>query len=463
MLPFENASGDPANDYLSDGITETIINTLSKLPKMRVVPRGIAFRYRGKDVDIVRVATELDVRGVVAGRVLQHKDTLIVKAELTDVVRQNQVWGDQYNRKMADLLEVQTEIASEIAQHLQQKLGTGSSKRTTAAAPARPKVDPEAYRLYLQGVHHAYQWNEDRLRQAIEIFQKAITIDPSYAPSYSGLAYTLAMVGFYGFIPPKQAWAQAKAAAHKALQLDPSLADAYVALGWVYLYAEYKIDEAHRSLLKALELKPDLAIAHHGLALNLVVQRKFPEALAAVLKAVELDPLTALFQAHNGWILHCMGRDTEAFHVLQNAIELHPDDYYILRIMIYVCKGAGKPELTIPIGEKAAAMTRNQKVALGLRAFAYAQAGEFEKAKAFLAELDALSGADTASGFYRALANMLLGNYEQAMQWLDVTFSDNLGISIIINPEPVFEPLRSDPRFQAMLRKMGLDPAAAPS
>jgi non-specific serine/threonine protein kinase len=460
VLPFENASGDPANDYLSDGITETIINTLSKLPKMRVVPRGIAFRYRGKDVDIVKVATELDVRGVVAGRVLQHKDTLIVKAELTDVVRQNQVWGDQYNRKMADLLEVQTEIASEIAQHLQQKLGTGSSKRTAVAAPPRPKVDPEAYRLYLQGVHHAYQWNEDRLRQAIEIFQKAITIDPSYAPSYSGLAYTLAMVGFYGFIPPKQAWAQAKAAAHKALQLDPSLADAYVALGWVYLYAEYKIDEAYRSLVKALELKPDLAIAHHGLALNHVVQRKFPEALAAILKAVELDPLTALFQAHHGWILHCMGRDPEAFQVLQNAIELHPDDYYILRIMIYVCKGAGKPELTIPIGEKAAAMTRNQKVALGLRAFAYAQAGEFEKAKGFLAELDALSGADTASGFYRALANMLLGNYEQAMQWLDVTFSDNLGISIIINPEPVFEPLRSDPRFQAMLRKMGLDPDA---
>ena len=461
VLPFANASGDPANDYLSEGITETIINTLSKVPKMRVVPRGIAFRYKGKDVDIVQAATELNVRGVVAGRVLQHKDTLIVKAELTDVVRQNQIWGDQYNRKMADLLDVQTEIASEIAGHLQQKLGSSGGKRSTpAAAPPRPKVDPEAYRLYLQGCHNAYQWNEDRLRQAIEIFQKAITVDPSYAPSYSGLAYTLAMVGFYGFIPPKQAWAQAKAAAHKALQLDASLADAYVALGWVYLYAEYKVDEAHRSLLKALELKPDLAIAHHGLALNRVVQRKFPEALAAVLKAVELDPLTALFQAHHGWILHCMGRDAEAFQVLQNAIELHPDDYYILRIMIYVCKGAGKPELTIPIGEKAAAMTRNQKVAVGLRAFAYAQAGELEKAKAFLTELDALPGADTASGFYRALANMLLGNYEQAMQWLDVTFSDNLGISIIINPEPIFEALRRDPRFQAMIQKMGLDPGA---
>ena len=464
VLPFENASGDPANDYLSEGITETIINTLSKVPKIRVVPRGIAFRYKGKDIDVVQVARELNVRGVVAGRVLQHKDTLIVKAELTDVLRQNQVWGDQYNRKMTDLLEVQAEIASEIAGHLQQKLGSSTGKRTAAPqAQAQPKVDPEAYRLYLQGCHHAYHWNEDRLRQAIEIFQKAIAIDSSYAPSYSGLSYTLAMVGFYGFIPPKQAWAQSKAAARKALQLDPSLADAYVALGWVYLYAEYKIDEAYRSFLKAIELKPDLAIAHHGLALNHVVQRKYPEALAAILKAVEMDPLTALFQAHEGWILHCMGRDAEAFKVLQNAIELHPDDYYILRILIYVCKGAGKPEMTIPVGEKAAAMTRNKNVALGILAFSHAQAGNFEKAKKFLAELEAQTAPDIASGFYRSLANMLLGNYEQAIQWLETSFSDNLGISIIINPEPTFDPLRSDPRFQAMIGRMGLDPGAPPS
>jgi non-specific serine/threonine protein kinase len=456
VLPFENASGDPANDYLSEGITETIINTLSKVPKIRVVPRGIAFRYKGKDVDIVQAAAELNVRAVVAGRVLQHKDTLVVKAELTDVVRQNQVWGDQYNRKMADLLEVQTEIASEIAGHLQQKLGAGSGKR----AAQQPKVNPEAYRLYLQGCHYAYQWKEQSLRQAIEIFQKAIAIDTAYAPSYSGLAYTLAMVGFYGFISAKQAYSQAKAAANKALQLDPSLAEAYVALGWVYLYAEHNTSEAYRNFAKALELKPDLAIAHHGLALHFAVHRKTQPAYAAILKAVELDPLTALFQAHQGWILHCMGRDAEALHVLQNAMELHPDDYYVLRIMIYVCPGAGKPELAVVAGEKAAAMTRDRKQSCAISAFAHAHAGELEKAKELLSELDVLGPADTGSGFYRALANIVLGNFDQALQWLEAIFNDNLGISVIINPEPVFDPLRGDPRFQALIRSMGLDPGA---
>ena len=173
VLPFENASGDPANDYLSEGITETIINSLSKLPKIRVVPRGVVFRYKGKNVDVVTAANELNVRGVVTGRVLQHKDTLIVKAELVDVVRQDQVWGDQYNRKMADLLEVQTEIAGEIAKHLQLKLG-GDSGKSTKRAARKVTVNPDAYRFYLQGVHQAYQWREESLRQSIEFFQKEI-------------------------------------------------------------------------------------------------------------------------------------------------------------------------------------------------------------------------------------------------------------------------------------------------
>lgn len=176
VLPFENASGDPSNDYLSEGITETIINHLSCLPKVRVVPRGIVFRHKGNGIDPFTAVSELSVRAVVSGQVLQHQDTLIVKAEMVDVVRQNQLWGDSFNRKMADLFEVQEEIAGEIARHLQEKLET---KTAVSAAPS----SPEAYRFYLKAIHQASTWSEEGLRNSLEFFKQAIAIDPCYAPT----------------------------------------------------------------------------------------------------------------------------------------------------------------------------------------------------------------------------------------------------------------------------------------
>jgi non-specific serine/threonine protein kinase len=454
VLPFENSSGEPANDYLSDGITETIINSLSRLPKVRVVPRGIAFRYKGKGADPFAAAGELNVRAVVTGRVLQHKDTLVVKAELVDVVRQDQLWGDQYHRKMADLLEVQEEIAGEIAQHLQQKLGGDSGKRP--AQRAKAKVDAEAYRLYLLGIHHAYQYREESLRASIDYFQQAIAVDSSYAPSYAGLAYALCMLGFYGFMPPRQAYSQSKAAATKGLALDPSLAEAHVALGWVAQMFEHNPTAAEQEHRKALELKPDLAIARHAYAVYLNVMRRREEALVEIRKAVTLDPLTALFQAHHGWVLHCSGQDHEAFQILQSALEVHPADYYVLRIMIYTCRGAGRPEMAIVAGEKAAAGTKNRRQALGIRGFAYAQAGDWEQSDKIFAELAAEPKLDIASSYYQALAYTIRGKHEEALQCLDETFLEGLGIIGILSTEPLFEPLRAYPRFLALLGRLGL-------
>ncbi|MBI2682111.1 MAG: protein kinase [Acidobacteriales bacterium] len=452
VLPFENASNDPENDYLSEGITETIINSLSKLPKVRVAPRGLVFQYKGKNVDIVTAAQQLNVRAVVTGRVLQHKDTLIVKAELVDVARQTQVWGDQYNRKMADLLEVQTEIAGEIAQHLQQKLGTGSGKRPAQ----RVKVNPEAYRLYLQGIHLAYQWGVESLRASIETFQKGISIDSGFAPLYSGLAYTLALAGFYGFFfPPVQAYAQAKAAANRALELDSSQAEAFVALGWVALQADLDTDKSGEAHRKAIAMNPNLAVAHHGLAVHLNTIRRPEEALVEIRKAVELDPLTALFAAHHGWILHCMGRDKEALQVLEAALEVHPGDFYTLRIVLYSCKAAGRPELAIACGERAARLSENHQQSLGILSLAYSQAGEPEKAERCIQDLLAAPKLDNISGYYLALSNSVLGHEDIALDWLEHAYQDRLGILSIINAEPLFDPLRANPRFQALLTKLG--------
>jgi len=331
VLPFENVSGDPANDYLSDGITETIINDLSRMTKLRVVPRGVVFRYKGKGVDPFTAASELGVRGVVSGRVAQHKDTLIVKAELVDVLKQDQLWGDHYNRKMADLLEVQDEIAREIAGRLQQRLSVENRKRP----PSRTTQNPEAYRIYLQALQQSYRWSEDGLRKATGLFQQVIALDPTHGPSYAGLGYALAMMGFYGFILGVEAYPRAEAAAKRALELDSSLAEAHATLGWVALQYRFNGKEALMHYQKAIDLRPDLAIAHHGFGVYWLTRRKYTEAVECMRKAVELDPLTPLFQAHYGWMLHCAGDDEMGLRVMNSALELHPDDYYILRVCAF--------------------------------------------------------------------------------------------------------------------------------
>ncbi len=450
VLPFVNASGDSANDYLSEGITETIINSLSKIPKIRVVPRGVAFRYRGKDVDAFTVASELNVRAVVSGRVLQHKETLIVKAELVDVVRQDQLWGDSYNRKMADLLEVQDEIAREISDRLQQRLTVDKRKRSQP----RLAQNPEAYRLYLQAIHQSYKWSEDGLRKATELFQQAISLDASHAPSYAGLGYALAMMGFYGYMPGEEAYSRAQAAAKKAHELDPSLAEPHATLGWVALQYLNNRNESLKQYQKAIELRPDLAIAHHGLAVYWIVRRRYEEALREMRKAVELDPLTPLFQAHLGWMLHCSGDDEQALRVLQSALELHPGDYYLLRIRLYACTTGKRPDLAADVRGLIGRHMKSSQVASSLEGWACAAAGDFDQARKILEGLLAEPKIEVGVSFYIALIYCLLGEKEQSIRWLEKTYEQRLGILIILGGEPVFAPLRGEPRFQELLRKL---------
>ena len=452
VLPFENASGDAANDYLSDGITETIINSLSRLAKVRVVPRGVVFRYKGKQVDAFTAASELAVRAVVSGRVLQHQDTLIVKAELVDVARQDQLWGDSYVRKTADLLEVQMEIAREIAGHLQERLGGAPSAR--AAEPAT--ADPEAYRLYLKGTHQARTWTEEGLRNSLELFQQAIAIDPGHAPSHAGFAYSLAMMGFYGFIRGNDSWPKAKAAANQAIRLDPQNAEAHVALSLYALQAEHDLALGIREAQEATRLKPDLAIAYHALAIAFNVARRSEEALVAVRKAAELDPLTPLFQAHIGWILNCLGRGDEAWLHLKSTLEVHPNDYYTLRILMYCANTPERFEVAIDAGKKIVSLTKSKSVGMGILGAIYARAGERERALEIVRHIETVAPGEPGLGYYVAMIRCALGELDVAVEWLEKAEQAGVGILIIIACEPSFHPLLPLPRFQTLLRKLGL-------
>ncbi len=454
VLPFENASGDPANDYLSEGITETIINDLSRLPKVRVVPRGVVFRYKGKGVDAFTAASELGVRAVVSGRVLQHKDTLIVKAELVDVARQDQLWGDHYNRKMADLLEVQDEIAREITARLEQRLGGRPS--LPAHGTKRPVVNPEAYRLYLQANHQARAWTPEGLRKSLEMFQQAIAIDPGHAPSYAGLAYSLSLMAFYGFFPAIEVWPKAKAAATRAIQLDPTIAEAHVALSLHAAQAEHDLPKSIREAEEAVRLNPDLAIAHHGLSIALNISRRSEEALPVVRKAVELDPLTPLFQAHVSWTLHCLERDEEAWDYLQSTLALHPNDYYTLRILLYCASTPEKCRIAIEAMKKISAPSESRLAGVGAMAVVYARMGDRERAMEIGGQLEGEAASSPAAAYYLGALHCELGEEETAIEWLERGEEKRLGLLIILACDPIFKRLRPIPRFQALLRKLGL-------
>jgi non-specific serine/threonine protein kinase len=452
VLPFANASNDAAFEYLSDGITEAIINSLSQLPKVRVVPRSLVFRYKGKDADPQTVATELNVRGLVTGRVLQRDDRLVVSADLVDVDRQDQLWGGNYNRKMDDILEVQEEIAKEISRNLHIKLSGTEKKRLSQ----RPTRNTEAYEAYLKGVHHANTWREEGIRKAIGCFQEAIALDPGFALSYAGLAYALVLMGFYGFIPGRDAFPKAEAAARKALEIDNSLAEPHLALGWYKSQYTHAFSEAEKEFRQAIAIRPDYANAYHGLALGLSNAGRQQEALQAILKARELDPLTPLFQTHQAWILHCLRRDDEAIQVLHESLQTNPGDYYVFRILVYCYNSAGQHEAAIAAAKKVQSLTHSKAVGAGLLGFAYAGAGKRDQAEEIVRQLMDESKAESALGFYLGLIHTAFGENDKAIDWLETASETRLGLLNVIGTDPTFAALRSDPRFQALLRRLNL-------
>jgi eukaryotic-like serine/threonine-protein kinase len=461
VLPFENASGDPANDYLSEGITETVINNLSRLPKVRVVPRGFVFRYKGKNIDPFIAASELGVRAVVSGRVFQHKDTLIVKAELVDVARQDHLWGDSYNRKMTDLFEIQEEIAREIASHLLERLEneTSASDRSSLNRALREKTtaDPEAYRLYLKGAHQARTWSMPGFRSALELFQQSISIDPTYAPSHAGLAYTLVMMGFYGLILGSQAFAKAKAAAKKAIELDCSNAEAHAALSLHAMQAEHDFAQAIRLAEQAVRLDPNLAIGHHTLSIAHACIRQWEPAIAAILKAAEVDPLTPLFQAHVAWMLNNAGRNEEAWRHLMSTLDLHPNDYYVHRIIMYVATTPERARGAIEDAKRMAAVSKGGTVpSCGGLGVLYARAGETGKAMEIALRLEAAVESEPAAAYFLGFIHCLLGNLESAVDWMERLEQLGVGTYIVLGGEVSFAPLRPLPRFQSLLNRLGL-------
>jgi len=450
VLPFTNLSGDPEMEYLSDGIADALINSLSQLRKPRVVPRGLVFRYKGQEVDPQRLASELNVRAVLTGRVVQRGDTLLIGTELLDVAKVSQLWGAQYNRKMADIFLVQEEIAREISEKLRLQL-TGEEKRRLAKRVTKNK---EAYQLYLKALFFSHKWSPENLNKAVEYSQQAIALDPTLANAYAVIAWSYATLGNYGYFPTVEMFAKAKAAALQALALDDGLSQAHAALAYTRLCHDWDWPEADKECRRALELSPDDPLAHFTSAIVSLVKGDFEVAFAEVRRAVELDPLSPALNLQWAGHLFLAGKHDQALEQLKKTLELDPSIMQPRMVLASLYAFKGKCVEAIAECEKIRMLPGGEWPSRAALGFVYALAGRQDEARNILEELKPLIKESRILCFRAAIICAALDDRDQAFALLEKLFEERFFMLIYINAPGYFGNLRSDLRFQDLLRRI---------
>jgi TolB-like protein/Tfp pilus assembly protein PilF len=458
VLPLANASPDPGAEYLSDGITESIINALAQLPKLRVLPRSTVFRYKGREVDATEAGRELGVRAVLTGRVLRVGDQLVVKAELVDVANESQLWGDQYARRLTDIFALQEEISREISEQLRLKL-SGDEKKKLAR---RQTENIEAYHLYLKGRYCVNKRTQDSLRRAIGYFQEALDLDPSYALAYAGLADSYGLLASAtGGLPPLETYPRAKAAALRALELDDTLGEAHTALGFFHLLHDWDWAAAEREFRRAIELNPNYPSAHDGYGFYCKVTGRHEEAIAACAQALALDPLSLFLNGSLGWA-HYFARDYgKAVELGKRALELDPGFGFAYWNVGLAHEAMGEHEEAVECFRRGMAIvgpTLTFRAHLGR---ACALAGRKVDAQVVLDDLRDERSRRYVSAYYDAIVHFGLGEVDRGFEWLGRACDERAGFLAFIGVEPMFDAVRGDARFAEILRRVGLEGVGA--
>jgi serine/threonine-protein kinase len=452
VLPFVNSSGDQSTDYLSEGITANLTNTLSQLPGLRVTARTIAGRYRGKDIDPQKAGRELAVRAVLSGNVFQRGNVLTIQADLVNSADGSQLWGDHYNRKMTDIIAVQEEIAREISEKLRPRL-TGEQKNRLTK---RATESTEAYQSFLKGRYYFEHRNEKVLETAIKDFNEAIEKDPGYALAYSGLADSYVVMPSYSVKSPNEAYPNARAAATKALELDDSLADPHAALGWIAAFYDWDWATAEQEFKRALELKPSYpATAHLWYALMLSAISRHDDAVQEMKRAAELDPLAPVIQWNFSRILVAARRFDAGIEAGHRAVELGPNVVtpHGELGLAYLAKGM-TPEA---LSELRKPPVLGQGNALGLYySTGRARCGEKTEELEIPAKLKALAEKSYVQPFFIAKAYESLGDRKETLAWLEFAYEDHSWNLVFLNVDPFWDDLRSDPRVRDLLRRLHL-------
>jgi eukaryotic-like serine/threonine-protein kinase len=454
VLPFVNVGGDPGTEYLTDGITENLINSFSQLPGLRVVPRSLAFSYKAREVDPRKVGRDLNVRAVLMGRVVQRGDGLNVQAELVDVTEVSQLWGRQYSRKFSDILTIQEEIAREVSAKLRLRPTVEQNKRLAK----RSTENTEAYQAYLKG---RYYWNrrtEQTLKRAVEYFQQAIDKDPDYALAYAGLADCYAVYTSYQVEAPRESGTKARTAAIQAVKIDETLAEPHASLGMTLMQYDWDWAGAEREFQRSIELDPKYPTAHIWYGIYLGSTGRAEQAVASHRRAQQLDPLSLIINTGAGWELYFARRHQEAIEQIRKTLEMDPTFARGHWFLGLAYEQEAMYREAIAEFQKAFDLSEGSPSMLGTLGHAYALSGNREKARQALAHLQELSKRRYVPPFDPAVIYAGLGDKERAFEWLEKAFEDRSWGMVRLKVDPRFDRLHADPRFASLLRRMGLEP-----
>lgn len=454
VLPFVDTSPQKDQDWFCDGITDEIIGRLSNISKLKVPARTSVFFFKGKDQDIREIGQKLGVSTVLEGSIQKVETRLRARVQLINIADGFHVWSEEYDRELKDVFAIQDEIALAVVDKLKLTL-LGDEKARLAKHHA---IDPMAYEAYLKGLYYLWQWSDEGTANALRHFHRAIEIEPNYAPAYAGeaLAYVWAS-SWIGLWPAREGMPKGKQAAQRAIQLDPMLTDAYVAMGYAQMLYDWDWTNAETNLKRALELSPHSSLALDGYVAFLVLKGRFDEAVAVANKAIELDPLSPALHDDLGWTYWTRGQFERAIPHFRKALELDRNFYGSSLHLGFSYLFTGKTNEALAEFERLAQLLPDSPRDQAVLGYAYGFTGRRAEAMQVLADLDQLARKRYVSFCTWAFVCLVLGQKDAALDWLAKACEERDGWLPIVMVEPMLAPLRNEPRFQALLKKVGLD------
>jgi TolB-like protein/Flp pilus assembly protein TadD len=457
VLPFENVAGEADAEYLSEGIAESIINSLSKMTTLRVIPRTTAFRYKRLGLDPIEAGRKLGVRVVLIGRLAERAGRLIIGTELIDCTEGSQLWGEKYDRSFSDVFAMESEMAEEITNKLRLRLSRDEQEHLKK----QPTENVEAYKLYLKAIYHASKWTPEGLQKGIELLRAALETEPVYPAAYSGLGYIYVVLGFFGMVPAREAFPRAKSAALKALDIEAGYPDAHLLLGIVALFFDCDWQQSESHLRTALRLAPNHANCHWALGYWFLAMERYKDAITAMKQAVQLDPLSAPMSQGLGNAYYLARQYDQALRMCRATIELDPSfmpAHHALPIL-YAEKGM--------YGEAFSALEQslgqnrfNDGRTPITRALVCAIAGRADEARSLMSQFGQGKAHRYIPTFTCAAVYALLGESEQALDLLEECYQERLSPLTFLAGQPEFEKLHGHPRFADLLQRIGLTRAA---
>jgi TolB-like protein/lipoprotein NlpI len=450
VLPLENLSRDPEQEYFAEGLTEALITTLAKIGELRVVSRTSAIQYKGVRKPLREIARELQVDGIVEGTVLRSGERVRISAQLIEAETDTHLWAESYERTLRDILDLQAEVAQAIARQVQVKL---TPQEQAQLAQSRP-VNPEAYEAYLKGRYHWNRRSREGLPKGVQYFQEAIAKDTGYAAAYAGLADCLSGLSTYNFVAPVDGCGKAKKLALQALELDPSLGEAHASLAWVHTWYDYDFVAAEREFERSLELNPRYATAHQFFGFYLGMMGRYEEGYTEIKRAIRLDPLSTVFQWSLGFVYWMARRHGQAIEQVEKALELDPGFAPAHAVHCWAALSKLMPEIAISAAQNAVRCSPGAAMYLATLGESYAAAGNPQEAQRMLDHLHDLSKQQYVTPYFLARIYLALGRKEEALHSLEAGYLERTSSLVFMKVDARLDELRGEPRFQDLMRRM---------